>query len=138
MTDEKKIINDIEITPDLDKELHSQPNLRVVYGMQLAKLQAKVSEAEMNLKMNKGLADREYRLSPPKGIKPTEAALKALIESDSNVIDSFRQLTEAEEKRDVARAIVEALDHKRDSLVQLCKRDAAERADTTNAVPVSR
>lgn len=89
---------------------------------------ARVAEARVNWDLTKARALAMLRFGEVGG-RPPKHVLDARVEGDDDVIELTEALLNAQEKRGALRAMSDALDHRRDMLVQLAAKQRQEQSD---------
>lgn len=113
----------------LDDALMTQAGNRLQYAIAAAKAQAAVDSAKINVDVVEASIDKSIRVEASEsGKKITEKAIKSEIAQDSQYAGAQRGLFAAKYSAEVLKSVVISFDHRRDALVQLCKRQMVEQS----------
>lgn len=112
----------LDINPyELDKELARQPKLYYKYAKKLADAKFEMGRVKAALEFEIARVSLDIRKRPQdyELSKTTDSAVEARMRLDERVVDANNQYLEARKDVDDLDGIVEALDHKKQSLTSL-------------------
>jgi exonuclease VII small subunit len=124
MSKEINYAEDIQIDGEaLDLEWLNQSSLMFKYGRHSANMQRKLEEAKQELDIARAEADKEIRNDPEKfGLtKTTDSVVANAILNCGDYQEAYSQYMDAKYEADMARAAVNAFEHRKSALENLVR-----------------